>query len=72
MGARSLRKMMLLQEGILISIFFGSMLSFIVADRISRSQTLKAATPQHAVLFQKKTGEVRQIEIAKKNTSYDF
>ena len=36
--ANSLRKMMLLQEGILISVFFASLLSYIVADRISKAQ----------------------------------
>ena len=50
--------MMLLQEGIIISVFFASLLSFIVADRISKSQKKLNANPT-AVVYEKKTGEVR-------------
>ena len=37
LGARNLRRMMLIQEAILISIFFAGVLSVIVAKRIARA-----------------------------------
>ena len=37
-GARLLKTLMLIQEGILISVFFAGLLSLIIADRIFKSE----------------------------------
>ena len=77
---------MLIQEGILISVFFAALLSLIVADRIFKSQ-VRMATPQ---TFTNRTPKMKirkadlesgdknvlqeqqQVIVTKKNTAYDF
>lgn len=74
---------MLIQEGILISVFFAALLSLIVADRIFKSQC-KVATPQTFTnrtpkiskadleTGEKIVQEQQQVMVTKKNTAYDF
>ena len=74
---------MLIQEGILISVFFAALLSLIVADRIFKSQC-KIATPQTFTnrtpkiskadleTGEKTVQEQQQVMVTKKNTAYDF
>ena len=82
-SAHLLQVLMLIQEGILISVFFAALLSLIVADRIFKSQR-KLATPQTFTTRVPKiskadleTGEKpdeqhQQVIVTKKNTAYDF
>ena len=75
---------MLIQEGILISVFFAALMSLIVADRIFKSQR-KLALPQTFINKTPKTNKVdlkigeyidvhdqKQVIVTKKNTAYDF
>lgn len=75
---------MLIQEGILISVFFAALLSLIVADRIFKSQR-KLALPQTFTNKTPKTNKAdletgektdvhdqNEVIVTKKNTAYDF
>ncbi len=62
--------MMLIQEGILISIFFAALLTMIIADRVFRCQKPKPVAPE--VTIDKKSGEARTVQVTIKNTAYDF
>ena len=59
---------MYVQEGLLMSVFFSALLTFIVSDRIFRSQ--EGAPKMHT--FIKKTGETATYDISVKQASYDL
>ena len=70
--AHLLQKMMLIQESILILVFFSALLCYIVTDRIVKAYHRARESQMQPTLI-KKTGEIIQRgPLSEKNTSYDF
>ena len=73
-GSHMVQKMMLIEEGILISVFFAALLSFIVSDRITKSHVSKKKLL--AVLdTDKKTcedGSKRKDQVTQEHSQYDY
>ena len=67
-SAIQLQKLMLIQEGILVSIFFVSVVTFILTDRMYKNSIEEEVT----ISTTKKDNTTKAVEFTTKNCAYDF